>query len=66
MYYEHSFTAKSDSGWRTAISIKTDGKITMDAGSGTIVVLDIKDIRKIIREYNKVKKKKLVLTEPYE
>lgn len=47
------FTAKSESGWRTSISISGDGRIAMEDGSGR-VTLSIKDVRKIVREYNKL------------
>lgn len=58
MERKHLFTAKSGSGWCTSISIKTDGRIEMNAGSGAIVTLSIKDIRKIVREYNREKNMK--------
>lgn len=49
------FTAKSRSGWCTSISISGDDRIEMDSGSGARVTLSIKDIRKIVREYNNAK-----------
>ena len=55
MKKQHLFTAKSGSGWCTVVSIKPDGRVQMDSGSGGIVTLTIKDIRKIVREYNKAK-----------
>lgn len=52
MERKHLFTAKSESGWCTSISTTRDGRIEMNSGSGAIVTLTIKDIRKIVREYN--------------
>lgn len=56
MERKHLFTAKSGSGWCTSISIAGDDRVQMNGGSGSIVTLSIKDIRKIVREYNKAKK----------
>lgn len=52
---KHLFTAKSESGWCTSISMAGDGRIEMNGGGGRIVILSIKDVRKIVREYNKLK-----------
>jgi hypothetical protein len=56
MERKHLFTAKSRGGWCTVISIDCGGRVQMDAGSGGVVTLEIKDIRKIVREYNKARK----------
>jgi len=56
MERKHLFTSKSESGWCTSISIACDDRIEMNGGRGAIVTLSIKDIRKIVREYNKAKK----------
>jgi len=56
MQGKHLFTAVSESGWRTAISVTTSGRIEMNEGSGRVVSLSIKDVRKIVREYNKAMK----------
>ena len=54
MKRKHLFTAKSESGWCTSISISGDGRIDMDAGGGAVVTLSIKDVRKIVREYKRI------------
>ena len=50
---KHLFTAVSGSGWRTSVSIEEDGRIEFSAGSGRVVTLTIKDLRKAVREYNR-------------
>lgn len=54
---KHLFTAKSESGWCTSISMYGD-RVDMESGSSGRVTLTIKDIRKIVREYSKAKKGK--------
>jgi len=56
MSEKHLFTATSEYGWKTVISITNSDKIEMNEGSGHIVTLSIKDIKKIVKEYNKAMK----------
>jgi hypothetical protein len=58
---KHLFTAETESGWRTSIRITPSGKIEMNEGSGRVVSLSIKDVKKIVREYNKFMKENEVL-----
>jgi hypothetical protein len=55
MKWKYLFTAQSETGWRTVIQSKGD-QIEIDGGSYGRAILSIKDIRQIVRLYNKAKK----------
>jgi hypothetical protein len=50
----HLFTATTD-GWLVDISVTDNGLIKLDAGSGRVVAVSPKDIRKALQESRKAK-----------